>query len=58
MLDALARGMLGKDTSAAKGWTFPVQLMTPQNVNGGTFNADGTTITPGVTEFFKGIWTS
>jgi ribose transport system substrate-binding protein len=58
MLDTLARAILGKDTSAAKGWIFPVQLMVQSNVDGGTFNADGTTITPNVTEFFHGIWTS
>jgi ribose transport system substrate-binding protein len=57
-LDALARGMLGKDTSAAKGWKFPTQLMVQSNVDGGTFNADGTTEAPGVTDFFKKIWTS
>ena len=55
-LDTLARGMLGKDTSAAKGWKLPTQLMVQSNVD--TFNADGTTEAPGVTDFFKGIWSS
>jgi ribose transport system substrate-binding protein len=58
MLDALARAMLGKSTAASKGWKFPTQLMDKSNVDGGTFNPDGTTNPPGVQEFFKGIWTS
>jgi hypothetical protein len=58
MLDAMARGMLGKDTSAEMGWKFSPQLMIPSNVNSGTFNANGTTEAPGVTDFFKGIWSS
>jgi ABC-type sugar transport system substrate-binding protein len=58
VLDTMARAILGKSTAASKGWKFPVQLMVQSNVNGGTFNPDGTTITPNVTEFFKGIWTS
>ena len=56
VLDALARAMLGKDTSAVKGWKFPTQLMVKSNVD--TFNADGTTEAPGVTEYFKKIWAS
>jgi ribose transport system substrate-binding protein len=58
VLDALSRAMLGKSTAASKGWKFPTQLMTPDNISGGDFNPDGTANTPGVTEFFKGIWSS
>ena len=56
MLDVLARGILGKDISASKGWKFPVQLMIQSNAS--TFNADGTSEAPGVTDFFKNVWTS
>jgi len=58
VLDSFARALLGKSTAASKGWKFPTQLMTPENINGGDFNADGTANTKGVTEFFHGIWTS
>jgi ribose transport system substrate-binding protein len=58
VLDSFARALLGKSTAASKGWKFPTELMTPDNINSGDFNPDGTANTQGVTEFFHGIWTS
>jgi len=46
----------GQDNSVADAWLMPFQIMTPDNIDGGTFDEGGGAIVEGIDAYFAALW--